>query len=249
MKLPLIIGHRGAAHDAPENTLASVRLALDQQADGVEVDVQMTADRQLVVIHDHNLSRLAGMDMSVLQSGYHDLLNIDVGSWKGKQWTGEKIPLISKVIELIPRDRELFIEIKGDEEVWPALQPVLSQFRDRLDGLRFISFQKKILDRIRKNYPHIPLYYLADLSADVPETDILIETALQAKFNGLDLSVHPGIAEREVDRIHAAGLGLMIWTVNDPEEALRLARCGVDGITTDRPGMIRAALQSLTADR
>src|SRR5262245_65624278 len=96
-----IIAHRGASHDAPENTLAAVRLAWEQGADAVEVDVQLSKDGKLVVIHDDNTKRSGGFARKVRAQTLDELRRLDVGRWKGKRWAGEKIPTLDVVLEAV----------------------------------------------------------------------------------------------------------------------------------------------------
>src|SRR5262245_9603118 len=103
-----IIAHRGASHDAPENTLAAVRLAWEQGADAVEVDVHLSRDSRLVVIHDPTTKRTGNIRCRVLDRTFDELRRIDVGWWKGLRWERETIPCLESVIKTIPRNKRLF---------------------------------------------------------------------------------------------------------------------------------------------
>ena len=97
-----IIAHRGASHDAPENTLAAVRLGWKRNADAVEVDVYLSKDGKIVVIHDENTKRTTGHDGLVHKMTWAQLRQLDAGSWKNKKFKGEPIPLLSHLLETIP---------------------------------------------------------------------------------------------------------------------------------------------------
>src|SRR4051794_20206839 len=97
-----IIAHRGASHDAPENTLAAVRLAWAQHADAVEIDVHLTRDGRLAVIHDPDTQRTAGIPQLVTETTLADLQRLDAGAWKGASFAGEKIPALEDVFALVP---------------------------------------------------------------------------------------------------------------------------------------------------
>src|SRR5512143_3116201 len=99
---PLVLGHRGASADAPENTLAAFRLALEQGADGVELDVWRCATGEVVVVHDEDARRVAGVDLRVPDAPLAALRALDVGAWKGERFRGERIPLLSEVLEALP---------------------------------------------------------------------------------------------------------------------------------------------------
>ncbi|HZI31523.1 MAG TPA: glycerophosphodiester phosphodiesterase family protein, partial [Candidatus Binatia bacterium] len=120
-----LIAHRGASYDAPENTLAAVNLAWQQNADAVEVDVHLSKDRKLVVIHDDNTRRTGGVDDKVSEQTLSKLRSLDVGCWKGKQWTGEKVPLLEEVLAAIPEGRRLFVELKCGSEGVRVFQQAL----------------------------------------------------------------------------------------------------------------------------
>src|SRR5512133_799359 len=99
---PLVLGHRGASAEAPENTLAAFRLAMEQGADGFELDVRRCATGEVVIVHDEDLSRVAGAPLRVRDTPLAALRSFDVGAWKGEGFRGERIPLLSEVLEALP---------------------------------------------------------------------------------------------------------------------------------------------------
>src|SRR5689334_354029 len=108
----LVVAHRGASHEAPENTLAAFRLAWEQGADAIEGDFYLTRDREIVCIHDDNTKRTSGEDLSVAASTLAQLRRLDVGRWKDPKWKGERIPTLTEVLATIPAGKRIFIEIK-----------------------------------------------------------------------------------------------------------------------------------------
>ena len=114
-----IIAHRGASHEAPENTLAAVRLAWAQGADAVEVDVHQSRDGHVMVIHDAHTRRTAGAGKRVASRTLEELRALEVGRWKHRRWAGEKIPTLAEVIDTIPKGKRLFVEIKCGSECLP----------------------------------------------------------------------------------------------------------------------------------
>ena len=127
-----IVGHRGASYDAPENTLASIRLAWQQQADAVEFDVWQSKDGQIVLLHDKDTKRTAGVEGKVDERTYAELSRLDVGSWKSPEFAGEKIATLSEALKLTPAGKRVFIEVKCGPEVVPELKRVLMPRIDRL---------------------------------------------------------------------------------------------------------------------
>src|SRR6478672_5367982 len=103
-----IIAHRGASFDAPENTLAAIRLGWDQGADGVEFDVRLSRDGQIVVIHDADTRRVANVDRLVSDQTVDELRQLDVGRWKGPQFAGERIPTLAEVLAIVPAGKTAF---------------------------------------------------------------------------------------------------------------------------------------------
>ena len=109
----LIIAHRGASFDAPENTLAAIRQAWSAGIKAVEVDVHLTKDNEVAVIHDASTKRTTSVNSLVIDQTMHDLKQLDAGSWKDESWVGEQIPRLTEVLATIPEGGKLIIEIKG----------------------------------------------------------------------------------------------------------------------------------------
>jgi glycerophosphoryl diester phosphodiesterase len=240
-----IIAHRGASYLAPENTLAAVRLGWQQGAD-VEIDVHLSEDRRIVVIHDASTKRTAQVDLKVEEVSATELRTLDVGRFKAEAFAGERIPFLDEVLAALPPGRELYIEIKCGKEVLPLLW---SQVRasGKMPQIVIIGFDletvaasKKLLD--------VPTYWLKgaekvkDTEEWIPHDPNLVQ---QARANGLDgLDVHyAGVTPEFARAVKASGLKLYVWTVDDPREAIRLVKLGVDGITTNRPAWLREQLQ------
>ncbi len=243
------VGHRGASYDAPENTVESARLAWERGADGVEVDVYLTADDQVVVIHDKTTKRTTPVDLKVADSTLADLLRLDAGSWKDPKWEGSRIPSLSQVLDAAPQDSEsyLVIEIKCGPEIIPALQRAIAEACFPYDRIRFISFNWDVIHQIKPVFPDISALWLSGFKKNQegvlePSVDTLIAKAQLAGADGLDVS-HTGVVDAEfVEKVHDAGLLLWVYTVNDPIRAQTLVDFHVDSITTDRPQWIRQQL-------
>ena len=240
-----IIAHRGASYIAPENTLASVKLGWEKDSD-VEVDVYLTKDHKIVAIHDKNTKRTAVTDVNVAEMTAEELRKLDVGSFKSDQYAGEKIPFLADIIETIPDGRKLYIEIKCGQEILPYLRELLADSGNMSQiiiigfDLETVTMSKQIID--------VPTYWLkgtekTDQTEEwIPHDPQLAQTAKDRGLDGLDVH-YAGVTREFADAVKASGLKLYVWTVDEPEEAIRLTRLGVDGITTNRPGWLREQLK------
>lgn len=234
-----IVAHRGASGEAPENTLASFRLGFEQ-ADACELDIHLSKDGQVVVIHDANTKRTAAVDRPVAQQTLAELRTLDAGK-------GEKIPLLSEVLALIPEGKRLFIEIKCGPEVIPALVAALDEAKKKPEQTALIAFNLETLRQAKLKLPKLQAYWLVGSKADAktgkpPEVESMVQKAKEAGLDGLDVDGKLPVDAAFVGKVHAAGLKLYTWTVNDPEVAKREAAAGVDGITTDQPLKLKEAL-------
>lgn len=243
-----IIAHRGASYDAPENTLASLRLGWEQAADANELDIFLTKDGEVVVLHDATTKRTTGVDLKAAQSPLADLRKLDAGSWKGVAWSGEKIPTLTEALATIPDGKRMFIEIKCGPEVLPELGRLMQSSGRKPEQLVLIGFKYETMRAARELWPQAPIYWLAGYKADkatgkLPRIDDLIAKARAARFDGLNLDFKFPMDSAFVAQVKAAGLKLYTWTVNDAAVAKKLTAAGIDGITTDRPAWLREQLR------
>ena len=245
-----LIAHRGASHDAPENTLAAVRLAWAQHADALEVDVHLTRDGRLAVIHDSDTERTAGVRRVVAESTLAELQQLDAGRWKDARFAGEKIPALEDVFSLVPAGKRVFVEIKGGPEAVPALQRCIAiatqEQRAPLhaEQIAIITFDLPAAETAKRALPPHEVCWLADSGAGAPRPT-LTEVAAVARAAGLDgIDVDAGwpLTKDLVQQIRRDGFKLYVWTVDAAPIARRLAAAGVDGLTTNRPGWLRARI-------
>lgn len=243
-----IIAHRGASDEPPENTLASFRLGW-QLADACELDIYLTKDGQIAVIHDGSTKRTAGLDKPVAQQTLEELQALDAGTWKSAKYAGERIPSLRQVLDLLPEKKRLYIEIKCGPEVLPELQRSIDAFPAKKGQLAVIGFGYDTMVQSKKLMPAIPTFLLSDSKADkksgkAPDLEELVKKCKAGGLDGLD--VHQGfpVDKDFVAKVHGAGLKLVTWTVNDPKTARKEADAGVDGITTDRPQALKQELST-----
>ncbi len=241
-----IVAHRGASHDAPENTLASINLAWRQNAGAVELDVMLSSDGRIVVIHDKDLKRLAGVDGKVVEKSFDELRQLDVGEWKGARWKGEQMPTLGEVLATIPEGRRMFVELKTGPEIVPALQRAIKASGKRAKQIVIISFSLAACAASKKALPEHEVALISGFKTrdgkSSPTIATLIRNAKKAGLDGLDLDARGPLTDDAAKRIRKAGLKFYVWTVDDPKRAKELQRIGVDGITTNRPGWMREQL-------
>lgn len=233
---PLLIAHRGASFKAPENTLASATLAWELGADAVEVDVHLSADNRVMVIHDKNTRRTAlGKNRyKIAKTNSEILRKVDVGSFKSDDFKSEKIPFIEELLEILPDGKTLVIEIKCGAEILPALQKAVDE-SGKINQIVFISFGWKTILETQKAFPNAPCYYLKMFSAGLSRK---MNQAAEHGLKGVNLNYRI-IKPRTMKRASNLGIDILAWTVDDPDEVKRLSNMGVKMITTNRPGWLR----------
>ncbi len=242
-----IVGHRGASWDAPENTVASVKLAWEQKADAAEFDVYLSKDGKIVVLHDKTLKRTAGFDKAVTELTASELGSMDVGRWKGERFAGERLPMLEDVLATVPVGKRVFIEVKCGPEIVPELDRVLKAGKLKPEQTAIIAFSSDVVAAAKKARPDLKAYWVASIAPKkdkpAPKASELIATAKTISADGLDLSATPGVLTAEYAKaIRDAGLPLFVWTVNDVSLARRMIELGAVGLTTDRPAWLRARL-------
>lgn len=232
------VGHRGASYLAPENTVASAKLGWELGADGVEIDIYLTPDQRVVVIHDKTTKRTAGADYVVSETKSKKLRKLDAGTWKDEKYTGEKIPFVEEVLKAIPEDKYLVIEIKTGTEIFPALQKAIKK-SGKVNQVKFIAFNWETILMAKKLYPDNDCYWLTSSAKDL---DNKIAECAAVGLDGIDVNsklVTPG----NMDKAKKLGLDVWCWTVDKPEDAKRFAELGVSAVTTNRPGWLREQLK------
>ncbi|MGC4006973.1 MAG: glycerophosphodiester phosphodiesterase [Pirellulales bacterium] len=239
-----IVGHRGASYDAPENTVASFKLAWAQNADGAELDVYLTKDGRLAVLHDKDLKRTTGgaSDIAVAKSTLDELRKFEVGSWKNEKYKGEQVPELADMLATVPSGKFVFVEVKCGPEIVPALDQALRDSKLKLEQTIVSSFNEKVVAEMKKVRPDVEAHWIVSLNKKdqtPPTAAQLIAKAREIKADGLHLSAGPTLNAAYLAELHAAGLKVVGWTVNDPKVAAELLENKVYGITTDRPGYIR----------
>ncbi|HTL51526.1 MAG TPA: glycerophosphodiester phosphodiesterase family protein [Planctomycetota bacterium] len=241
-----LVAHRGASTEAPENTLAAIQLAWQQNADAVEIDIHWTRDRKLAVIHDGTTKRTGRVNRSIGRTIWDKLKEIDVGRHKGPQFAGERIPLLEEVLATVPPGRRLYIEIKGRTRQVKELDEVLTASGKR-HQIVVIGFGLRQLTAFKKMAHDVKVFWLRGprVRKNPPGVDLINRLWLsQAIKRGLDgLSIyHRDINPALVKLIHDSGMQVNGWTIRSAADARRLWSMGVDSITADSLELVRKAV-------
>ncbi len=235
MKKPLILAHRGARREAPENTLAAFSKAKEIGADGVELDIRLSKDQQIVVTHDEKLEKFAGIKNKVSNLMLQDLRKLDFGSHFSSQFKGEKIPTLAEVFDLLRGNMLINVEIKGKNIFGDGREEILTKLildMKMEDQVWVSSFNIFALHRMMKMAPHIKRGYLFYEKQD-----------FFSKKGSWDFFVKPQswnisrtlIQNTTIDQIHQKGRECWIWTVNEEKEVEKFSQAGADVIITDEP--------------
>lgn len=227
-----ITAHRGSSRSAPENTMAAIAAAVEEMADYVEVDVQLTKDGVIVLGHDANLKRVAGVNRSMASLTWEEIQELEVGSWFSPEFAGERIPLLEEVLDFCKGKISLNIEIKnlGKESQLPERVVRLIREKDMEEQCVVTSTSLEYLERVKLLAPELRTGYI--LSAAYG--DFYFEE--RADF----ISIRASFVNRQmVERAHAQGMAVHAWTVNSKSEMERLRLMEVDNLITDYPVLAR----------
>lgn len=241
---PLIVAHRGASFDAPENTLPAFELAWEKGADAIEGDFLLTKDNQIVCIHDKTTKRLSEQNLVVAESTLEQLKTLDVGSWKNEKYAGTPMPTLSEVFATVPDGKNIFIEIKCGPEIIPYLVKEIQESDLKTDQVRMICFNEEVIKAFKKTMPDYKAYWLSGFKKKngswKPSLEEVLFTLQDCKADGLD-SQHT-IPPEFSKAVLSAGFEWHAWTINDVETAKRLANRDIYSVTTDRPKLIGSGL-------
>lgn len=222
-----ITAHRGASVKYPENTMAAFRGAKKLGADWIELDVQQTKDKQIVVSHDTNLKRVTGVDKDIIDMTYEEISKLDAGSFKGKEFTGEKIPLLTEVLEFADENNiRLNIELKptGEEIDFEKQVVELIKEYNMKDRCVVTSQVYEVLEKVKKYDKNIKTVYVMSIAiGDITDLKYADSFSVEAS----------NVTEALVNKVHNVGKELYAWTVNTKESINNMIDMNVDNIITD----------------
>ncbi len=240
-----LTGHRGAAGFAPENTLSSIKKALEFNTDRIEVDVRQTKDNVVVCIHDKTINRTTNGNGAVNELSFNDLRKFDAGSKFSKKFKNEKVPTLEEAIQLINGKSKLVVEIKDGNELYPEIEKRVVNIINKHNAKDWVlvhSFNDSVLLRINKLDSEIILHKL--LIADFPIFYLIYDGKFRVTnldfYNFVDefSCYYPFTTRRLIKKVHSLGKKINVWTVDDSISINRLINLGVDGIITDYPNFV-----------
>jgi glycerophosphoryl diester phosphodiesterase len=245
----LIVAHRGASYDAPENTMAAFDLAWEQGADGVEGDFYLSSDGEIVCIHDPDTERVAGVKHVVKDTPLEVLRALDVGGWKDPKYKGERMPTLAEVLASIPKDKKFFIELKvGPEIVGPMLK-ALDEAEFPKEQTVVICFKEETIAECEKQRPELKTYWLVryeknDAGQWKPTVDEVEARLKKSHADALGTQGEMQVVDRAFlkELCDEGFCDFEVWTIDKPSVARFYQGLGTKAITTNRPGWLRRQL-------
>lgn len=232
----LFLSHRGESDDAPENTLRAFALAISRESDGIELDVRLTADKQVVCCHDEDLQRVAGVPVKVAEADLADLRR------------HHPVPLLAELLDILPENMHLQVELKGDPAVVPYCREVIAG-SSRGFNLAISSFERETIAAAAGAFPGLPRLLLTDLEAEFgrfPMAAQVVEMLAPLKC-GVSFKASFAVDADFVNELRAAGLRVVGWGVFNDELGLHLARTGVDAMTCNHAVALREKYRKICA--
>lgn len=248
-ELPFVIAHRGESYLAPENSLSAINLAWAKKASAVEIDVHLSADNEIVVIHDKHTGRVGDSKLFIKKSTLKELKRIDIGIKKSTIFKGEKIPCLEDVLNTVPTFGKLIIEIKCGKEIIKPLVRLLNNSKLNKHQIEFIAYNYSLLSELKSILPLYKMLWLHDLDYFWPQcirsinAQKLLKKMLRSNLDGVNVWAGKTINKNFVDAFKARGLKVYTWTVNDLQNAHRMIAFGVDAITTDRADWLKKQIK------
>lgn len=232
------VAHRGASGDRPENTLPAFDLAVEQGADVLEADVRATADGKLVLLHDPMVDRTTDGSGPLRVLTLAQARKLDAGG-------GQPVPTVDELLDLARGRVRVNLDLKEVEVVEAAVRAV--DAAGMLDAVTFISFLPEAWDILERLAPDSPVVQLVDSAASLASI-AMGEVVTHGVRSGVGMP-HALVGSEIVERLHTRGLAVYAWTVDDEAEMRRLAHAGVNGIVTNRPGLLARVLGQEGASR
>ena len=247
---PMVIAHRGGSKLAPENTLSAFKNALKLGVDMVDIDVHLSKDGELIVMHDFSIEKTTDGVGEIKNLTLEELKKADAGSWFDSRFTNERIPTLGETLALINSDKILFIEVKGGNSVYPGIEEKVVDEIKKYKALKWVivkSFDLNSILRIKKLYPELSTFYLSGNNFEKDYISIQNNSSeakeIKRNFDGIAMHFSKLDAEK-VETIKNYGLKVFTYTVNEKNDLQKVISLKVDGIVTDAPDILIELLQN-----
>jgi glycerophosphoryl diester phosphodiesterase len=243
MELPILIAHRGGSLEAPENTIASFRHAIELGMRYVELDVQMTRDGELVVIHDETVDRTTDGHGPVGNYTLEELRKLDAGSQFDRKFAGEKIPTLREVLELCTAAGVgVVVEIKSPGLYVGMVEKTVALIGEMwtrgAENIWCISFDHAAIRQVRALDPSIPLGYLYEyFEQEFVRPDDTVQAYCPYFRTAL---AHP----EQIVRAHELGKFVFVYTVDEEQDMRQVVAAGIDGMVSDRPSLLKSIFEA-----
>ena len=225
------LSHRGESDDAPENTLAAYKLAMERDSDGIELDLRLTADQQIVCFHDEDLKRVAGVPLAIKHTALEDLR---------AYWPA---PLFREALPILEGDKIIQVELKEGPRIVPPVKALLDGCIERLPQLCFSSFETDTIHAVSEAFPTVPRILLINLEEHFgrfPEAAEALDYAKQFGCTGISFLATLRADAAFVEALHRAEMRVVCWGVGSDELGLAMAGIGVDAMTCNHAIALRA---------
>ncbi len=245
---PIVIAHRGASHAAPENTLSSYRLAIEEGATIAETDVHLTKDGVVVVMHDTTVDRTTAGTGSIAEHTASELTSLEAGSWFDAEFDGEPVPTLKQLLTTVGQELIMCIEVKAGDGIVEEIANLVDE----------LSLRHRV---ILFSFDHQQIAFAKALMPDVPALVLFKRPKRRVKWGGAPIRVARelgvdviGLDRRSVSatfvrRAHDAGFPVFVYTVNSAIDIMSMMQMGVDGLITDRPeqtrGLVEGGLENI----
>jgi glycerophosphoryl diester phosphodiesterase len=216
-----------------------------QQADGVEVDIRLTLDNKIVCHHDKSALRTTGIDRKIEDMSLEEIQSLDCGSWFGENWSDERIPELKDVLKSVPKDKEIYIEVKTKEETVPFLLRDIDEQELSIDQITVITFFPEVIREIKRRDANIKCNLLIAFDYKDIAVDEIIDLAVKIDANGLGAQNHKRLNRQFIQSLKNTGKSVHVWTVNSRKEAEEYLKNGIDSITTNKPLYLRNHLEQV----
>lgn len=245
----VFFAHRGDSAHAPENTLAAFRSAIEQAADGIELDIQLTADHEIIVLHDATLQRTTNGSGYVHGKTLSHIRSLDAGMWFGREFRGERIPTLREVLEILPHEMMLDIEIKprsgrghSGKKLARRLVELLNEFH-REENVLVTSFSDEALEYVRQESAILQLGFLQHGRQTKKRIESIIHRIDVTWYAQHVLT----LTKKRTRELQEMGITVGVFTVNSKRTLKHALHCGVDCIITNDCSAIRSHLRELSA--